>query len=112
VNIALDYDETYTADKVMWGSFIGSAQARGHKVTFVTFRPDYRPDLSGYNGDIREDAKTLGIDIVFTEGEQKSACFDADIWIFRPTHRLVTCGNSQPNDLNSDRSRYRPDLPA
>lgn len=82
MKIALDYDETYTADPYLWDPFIRSAKYRGHSVTFVTFRygPDnaYREDN---NADIKSDAERLGIDIVFCNHHQKSHCFKADIWI-------------------------------
>lgn len=36
--IALDYDDTFTADPNLWLTFIAHAQARGHLVVCVTFR--------------------------------------------------------------------------
>lgn len=39
--IALDYDNTYTADQQLWNNFILDAQHRGHVVICVTMR---RPD--------------------------------------------------------------------
>jgi len=36
--IAIDYDETYTRDPVLWNWFIDSAQDRGHTVFCVTAR--------------------------------------------------------------------------
>ena len=38
--IALDYDETYTADPVLWDRFIGDANDHGHTVWIVTARRD------------------------------------------------------------------------
>jgi hypothetical protein len=40
LNIALDYDETYTADPELWNYFINMATVRGHKVWCVTARRD------------------------------------------------------------------------
>lgn len=78
--IALDYDDTFTADKELWTWFVERAKKSGHEVSFVTYRFSYRP--KGYdNADIEEDAKVLGIPVVFTEGKQKSHVFKADIWI-------------------------------
>ena len=34
----LDYDDTYTADPVLWDQFIALARARGHEVVCVTGR--------------------------------------------------------------------------
>jgi hypothetical protein len=74
--IALDFDETYTADSVLWNFFITKAIDRGHTVTFVTFR-----DSRYGNHDIKHAAELLDIDIVFTAGKQKRHVFKADIWI-------------------------------
>lgn len=38
LTFALDYDETYTADRDLWDCFIGHAQQRGHRVIGVTCR--------------------------------------------------------------------------
>jgi hydroxymethylpyrimidine pyrophosphatase-like HAD family hydrolase len=38
--IAIDYDNTYTADPHLWDEFIRSAEATGHTVICVTARPD------------------------------------------------------------------------
>lgn len=75
LSIALDYDDTYTADPKLWNGFVRTAKTLGHSVTFVTFRQEWNKD------DIGIDAKRLGIDIVFTSGRQKASCFNADIWI-------------------------------
>ncbi|MDQ3565118.1 MAG: hypothetical protein M3436_13585 [Pseudomonadota bacterium] len=36
--IALDYDKTYTADPVLWETFIAAAKQRGHSVIIATMR--------------------------------------------------------------------------
>lgn len=38
MNIGLDFDDTYTADPVLWDAFISNAQARGHTVYCTTYR--------------------------------------------------------------------------
>lgn len=38
--IALDFDDTYTADAVLWHEFIEAAQFNGHRVIMVTCRRD------------------------------------------------------------------------
>ena len=82
MKIAIDYDDTFTADPELWRFFIAKAKERGHTVSFVTFR--WEPD-EGYdpihNADIKKDAAELDIEIVFTHGQQKANHFDADIWI-------------------------------
>ena len=76
LNIALDYDETFTANRSLWTQFVLLAKQSNCTVTFVTYRFE-----SGKNKDILLDAETLGIDIVFSGGKQKSDVFKADIWI-------------------------------
>lgn len=78
LKIALDYDETYTEDPIMWGLFIGLAKQRGHEVKFVTYR-DSR--WTTQNDDIILSAHNEDIDIEFTQGNQKCNFYDADIWI-------------------------------
>ena len=43
MNIALDYDDTYTRDPRLWDAFISVAKARGHTVVFVTMRHPHEP---------------------------------------------------------------------
>lgn len=76
---ALDYDETFTDEPILWEFFISKAKERGHSVTFVTSR-GFHPTLDT-NADIFADAKRLCIDIVFCFGEPKATKFKADVWI-------------------------------
>lgn len=78
LQIALDYDRTFTEDKVLWRSFVSACGVRGHKVTIVTFRE--AEDVIG-NRDIEADAKAMGVPIIYTAGGQKAEYFKADIWI-------------------------------
>lgn len=74
--IALDFDETITADPVLWEGFIALAKSRGHSVTIVTLRPEKQD-----NSDIIKFATKHNINVVFTAGKQKEDTFKADIWI-------------------------------
>jgi hypothetical protein len=38
--IAMDFDDTFTADPELWSAFIVTAQDRGHRVLCVTARRD------------------------------------------------------------------------
>ena len=38
LTIAIDFDDTYTADPELWTSFMNQAESRGHKVICVTAR--------------------------------------------------------------------------
>lgn len=39
-NIAIDFDDTYTADPELWDLFVSQARARGHRCFCVTARRD------------------------------------------------------------------------
>lgn len=38
LTIAIDFDDTLTADPVLWGNFISDARSKGHRVLCVTAR--------------------------------------------------------------------------
>ena len=44
MKIALDYDDTYTRDPLMWNWFVQEALSRGHTVYCVTARSDRQLD--------------------------------------------------------------------
>ena len=88
MKIALDFDETYTEDPILWTAFIDNCRERKHTVTFVTYRPS-----NGNNQDIELEAQCLGIDIVYTSGKQKQHCFDADVWIDDSPETIVKYTN-------------------
>lgn len=84
MNIALDYDDTFTADKQLWEPFVFSALQRGHDIRFVTFRFEHPNGYS--NDDIRFDSARMGIPVIFCDGVQKDVVtrdlgFVVDIWI-------------------------------
>jgi poly(3-hydroxyalkanoate) synthetase len=65
MNIALDYDDTYTLDPVAWSGFIAMMIERNHKVYLVTWRT---PEET--NADI-ENIRTKLTDIIFTSRKAK-----------------------------------------
>jgi hypothetical protein len=79
VNIALDFDDTYTRDPALWDQFIQNAKERGHDVRVVTFRKRSMTDPAlDYLGQT--------IPVIFTEYTQKRAFTNkmgwmVDIWI-------------------------------
>lgn len=82
MNIALDFDDTYTADPMFFDSLISNAKACGHDIRFVTARS---PN-SKYNGDIATVSNAMDIPIIFTDMQSKQeVCeqnnFLVDIWI-------------------------------
>jgi hypothetical protein len=79
MNIALDFDDTYTRDPAMWDDFIDMARNRGHDVRIVTFRKRTMTDPA---------LDWLGstIPVIYTEYTQKRAYCNkmgwfVDIWI-------------------------------
>lgn len=69
MKIALDYDNTFSADPALWLSFIDTALARGHEVKIVTSR---RPDMP---------IPIHGLDIIYCSFTAKRKHYAADIWI-------------------------------
>jgi len=81
LRIAMDFDETFTEDPGLWVLFIRSAQARGHMVSFVTWR---QPGPS--NDDIEVQSAMLNVPIIYTSFKAKRAFAKSqghsfDIWI-------------------------------
>ena len=88
MKIAMDYDETFTVDPILWTEFITRCQERGHSVTFVTYR-----DSRWGNEDINTDAESLRVAVIFTAGKQKQHCFSADVWIDDSPETVVSFDN-------------------
>lgn len=65
--IALDYDDTYTADKSLWVAFIQLAQILDHTIYIVTMR-DGEED---WHSDFEWLEKTFGVKTIFCNGESK-----------------------------------------
>lgn len=82
MNIAVDYDDTYTRDPIFWDLMIDLAQSRGHRVYCITARSTRHAE------EVLDDLeKRLGRDaILFTGGQAKRAyafskgiCID--VWV-------------------------------
>lgn len=81
MNIALDYDDTYTAAPEIFDQVVKLFKAAGHDIRFVTIRS---PECN--NRDIFRAATELEIPVVFTSAKQKAhvcvdVAFPVDIWI-------------------------------
>lgn len=81
LNIALDFDDTFTAAPEMWRRFIELAKSHGNRVFIVTARNNTESDLH----EIRQ-AVGLSIPVVMCGNQQKRAfCINddlkIDIWI-------------------------------
>ena len=79
MNIALDFDDTYTRDPGLWEQFISDARARNHDIRIVTFRKKTMTDPA-------IDYLATIIPVIFTEYTQNRAFTNkmgwfVDIWI-------------------------------
>lgn len=82
--IALDYDDTYTADPVLWANFIITAHNLGHKVICVTARRDTYENREEMNRNFTH--FLINIPIYFCNLKSKQREMDdkgvkVDIWI-------------------------------
>lgn len=101
--IAIDYDDTFTADPEAWSLVIATLQRRGHKVVCISARfeePGNRSEIMT--------AMPQGVDVLLCYGWPKRAFakangVDVDIWIDDlpeaiPSHAdmiLMTQGQTQ-----------------
>lgn len=81
MNIALDFDETFTAEPIMWTDFIRSASDFGHNIYIVTARTSEDSHIW-----IDELFDAGLIEVVFCDGQAKKQetikrGIDIDIWI-------------------------------
>jgi hypothetical protein len=69
MQIALDYDKTYTLDPMFWNKFVDLAKSCGHTISIVTMRHPH------------EAITDVELPIVYTSRKAKNKHFLADIWI-------------------------------
>ena len=79
MNIALDYDQTYTRDPDLWNEFILSARIRKHQVFIVTMRYENSEAIP-------QDVASMVNRVIYTERRGKRAKMQflqlpIDIWI-------------------------------
>ena len=92
MTFAIDFDDTLTADPVLWGSFLLSAKVRGHSVWLVTARRD-----TDENRDIIDEFLAehgISLPVLFTNLGSKLAAVERqgikiDIWIDDDPRSLV-----------------------
>ena len=78
MRIALDYDNTYTADPYFWGLVIGKSIAHGHDIRIVTVRHPALDEIKAHD---------IKIPIIYTNGVAKDfwcRWFEdwiVDVWI-------------------------------
>lgn len=102
MNIALDYDGTYTNEPNMWLRFVLDAQSHGHNVYIVTMR--YPSETNPLQFDER--LRALGCRVIATSRKAKRpACQEAGVKI----HIWV---DDNPEAVYKDASQIWPDSTA
>lgn len=89
---AIDFDDTFTADRVLWTGWIKSAQARGHRVYCVTARRDSDENREVLSGVFAECG--VSVPIVFSNLGSKLYTMEkrgvkVDIWIDDAPYAVV-----------------------
>lgn len=82
MNIALDYDNTYTVDPEFWYEFITNAKERGYNIFIVTYRDERHDMTDGLQFLIEDD-----VDVYFTRGVAKKWWMNQ----FAPEHHRDVC---------------------
>ena len=84
LTIAIDYDNTFNADEVLWASFIRIAIERGHFPCIVTARMKTQSNQDEIGNSLRQHGSD--VPVLFTEQASKllavhSMGMQVDIWI-------------------------------
>ena len=92
LTIAIDFDDTYTADTGLWAVFIQKALANGHRVFCVTSRREDEENLRIIDEAFRQ--QFLSVPVVFCNMGSKVWTMEqrgikVDIWIDDAPHALV-----------------------
>ena len=85
LTIAIDFDDTLTADSYLWGTFVDLAKTRGHKIIVVTSRRETEENIDLIDGWLREYI-VPELPIYFTSLQSKVDYMEkwgmkVDIWI-------------------------------
>lgn len=94
IAIAIDFDETFTADPSLWTVFLFHAAGRGHRVVMVTGRADrvmYSDPSRHWGDEVRAALREVELDrlplpVVFAGEKPKrlaaaEAGYAVDVWI-------------------------------
>lgn len=100
MNIALDFDSTYTADPYLWDLFIAGCRDLGHEVRIVTAR-DERFDRTAALVELEQ-----RVPVVYCRGVAKKwfmthfgEGFSPDIWIDDRPESIFTNSEFAPDKL-------------
>lgn len=101
MRIALDYDNTYTADPTFWDLFIEMAKTAGHEVRMVTYRNEVFDQCRGLTV-----LHKRGVKIHWTRGvakrwwmEQFGGGWIPEIWIEDKPEAILHNSSTSANDL-------------
>lgn len=81
LNLALDFDDTYTADPDMWRQFIKLAHKRGHQVYICTMRYDQGVEKDEVEAEINGLAPVIYCCRTFKEKVCAKLGIKINIWI-------------------------------
>lgn len=92
LTIAIDYDDTFTADPLLWSGFINLAKSLGHKLVMITARRDTEENIDQINADL--DHWNCQMPVFFSNlGSKielaKKRGLNIDIWIDDNIHALL-----------------------
>jgi hypothetical protein len=100
MNIALDYDGTFTSDPDLWLNFIVDARNSGHEVFIVTMR--YQSEVE--DGSIHPMLEMMGVKVCATNRKAKKPC--AKAMGLPPIHVWI---DDHPEAIHKDASAIWPD---
>ncbi len=100
MRVALDYDNTYTADPEFWNAFIARAKYNGHQVRIVTAR-DERFDRTAALAELEK-----RIPVIYCRGVAKQwylthfgEGFTVDVWIDDKPESILNNSEFSPDNL-------------
>lgn len=100
MNIALDYDNTFSRQRDMWWTFVLNARDWGNDIRIVTSR---NPDLDKIEDSLIE---YLGLKVIYTNGVAKKffcenfADLPVDVWIDDKPESILENSSLTPQQLD------------
>jgi hypothetical protein len=112
VIIAIDFDETYTRDPLLWDAFLAAAAARGHRLFCVSARHERQMDQ------VRETVgRIIGPEACFGTGGASKRRFMAetvdthvDVWIDDAPESVVEVSVEVSVDLGGGLRNTSPEI--
>ena len=79
MNLAIDYDDTWTKDPYLWDTFVGIALHRGHQVFIATGRSERDELVAGF--DVPRGIRVIYCDRDYKEQVLLRNGIKIDVWI-------------------------------